>query len=68
TFDGDLARLVRQYIEHCPEGWSDFREGERSEDPVGFLHGKITPKGASVDAGLGLDTHLLYLFDVADRS
>ncbi len=32
TFDGELPRFVRQYIDHC-QGWSNFRLGERSEDP-----------------------------------
>ncbi len=68
TFDGDVRRLVRQYIDHCPEGWSNFRQGERKEDPCGFLHGSIHEKGASVDDGMGLDTHYLYVFDLDDRS
>jgi len=68
TFDGELKRLVGQYIDRCPEGWSDFRNGERSEDPCGFLHGSITEHGASVDEGIGLDTHYLYVFDLEDRS
>ncbi len=32
------------------------------------FRGSITPKGASVDEGIGLDTHYLYLFDLDDRS
>ncbi|HVY29893.1 MAG TPA: hypothetical protein VHB79_25210 [Polyangiaceae bacterium] len=69
TFDGDMERLVRQYVDRCPEGWSDFREGTRSEDPVGFVHGKLRADGASsVDDGIGLDTHYVYVFDLATRT
>jgi hypothetical protein len=68
TFDGDLDRLVRQYVDRCPEGWSDFREGERAGDPVGFLSGDLHADGASsVDNGIARDTHFLYVFDLVAR-
>lgn len=69
TFEGDIERLVRQYVDRCPEGWSDFREGNRAEEPVGFVHGQLRADGASsVDEGIGRDTHFVYVFDIAART
>jgi len=76
TFDGDLVRLTRQYIERCPEGWSSLQRGERLADPCGFLYGSVaaaskapgSPSSAAVSDGIGLDTNYLYLFDLESRT
>ena len=68
TFDGDLSRMLRQYVDRCPEGWSSLQEGRRADDGVGFLHGSITERGASVDSGIGRSTEYLYVFNIADRT
>ena len=68
TFDGDLLRMLRQYVDRCPEGWSSFQEGRRADEGVGFLHGSVTEHGASVDDGIGRSTQYLYVFNVQGRT
>jgi len=67
---GDLGKLVADVIEGCPEGWTAFDKGERSEDPVGFFTGSFDGVVATCNGEankLVFDTHYLYLFHLPKR-
>lgn len=64
VMDGDLPRFARQFIDRCPEGWSDFAEGQRTEDG-GLWTGRCT--GSTVTFDKLPDAHLLYLLDPSER-
>ena len=61
---GDLEAFRTKYIDGCPEGWSSLSKGQRTEEPVGHLHGRFDGVIATCDPGEDrrcFDTSYLYL-------
>jgi hypothetical protein len=75
TLDGDIAALCKRWIDRCPEGWSNFAEGERTDEggiwSGTFRDGRVTfEKGewpGRVTRQLP-DAHYLYVFDLPKRT
>ncbi len=67
---GDLEKVVREYVDACPEGWASLENGERFEDAVGPLGGTFDGLVATCDPAINplcFNTSYLYLFHVPKR-
>jgi hypothetical protein len=75
TLDGDIEQLCSRWIHRCPEGWSNFAEGERTEEggiwTGSYRRGRVVfEKAEWPDRGPTTqlpDAHYLYLFDLSTR-
>jgi hypothetical protein len=64
VLDGNLRQFARQFIDRCPEGWSDFAKGERTDEGGGWSG---TCKDGLLTFDKVPDAHYLYLLDIASR-